>query len=299
MVFSRRWSVESKEFELVIVGGETGVRLREICRGRLRSILMDRDEIAWLVRIFEELVEVEDSRVFWNQALAGFPRIIAQRCFNRHGGFLTIEEYNGGRRRDAVLVPEGRRGKGWDLFGSALQSVVEQFSVRGSGVAAFPESQAMRGSRRSYAEVLSKSLPPLEENLGECSGPVARVPEWVKDLLKGVSTDKFVRVPVSSRSLSGERIQFPATGNLAPVKLSNVPEKALTSSCGPTVSNQQGVMGEVASDSRHRHLHFGESLELLNLRETLLKLHVDIGVCLEKLDLVEDGLVGKKCCFSH
>jgi hypothetical protein len=64
MACTRSWAVESKFFELVVVGGETGARLRENCRGKLRSILLDRDEIAWLVRIFEELVEVEDSRVF-------------------------------------------------------------------------------------------------------------------------------------------------------------------------------------------------------------------------------------------
>jgi len=36
-------------------------------------------------------------------------------------------------------------------------------------------------------------------------------------------------------------------GNSAPVKLSNDPVKVLTSSCGTTVSNQQAVMGGVAS----------------------------------------------------
>jgi hypothetical protein len=81
-------------------------------------------------------------------------------------------------------------------------------------------------------------LPPLEENLSECSGSVARVPKWVRDLSKAVSMDKTARVPVSSGSISGERIQFPAKGNSAPVKLSNDPVKVLTSSCGPMVSNQ-------------------------------------------------------------
>jgi hypothetical protein len=72
-------------------------------------------------------------------------------------------------------------------------------------VVEIPEVQALRG-RRSYAEVLLKNLPPLEENLGECSGPVARVlPIWVRDLSKGDSTDKTVRVPVSRRSISGKR----------------------------------------------------------------------------------------------
>jgi hypothetical protein len=52
--------VESKDFELLVVGSEIGVRFCESCKGMLRSILMDRDEIAWLVHIFEELVVVEE-----------------------------------------------------------------------------------------------------------------------------------------------------------------------------------------------------------------------------------------------
>jgi hypothetical protein len=39
MGFSRRWSVESKDYELLVVGGETGVRVRESCKGRMRPIL--------------------------------------------------------------------------------------------------------------------------------------------------------------------------------------------------------------------------------------------------------------------
>jgi hypothetical protein len=100
MGFSSSWSVESKEFELRVVGGETGVRIREYYKGRKRSIFLDRDELAWLVRIFEDLVRVEDSRVFWNQSLQGFPRVLAQRCFNIHGGFLVVEEFSGDRRSD-------------------------------------------------------------------------------------------------------------------------------------------------------------------------------------------------------
>jgi hypothetical protein len=44
--------VESKDLELVVAGGETGVRFRENCKGKMRSIFLERDEIAWLVRIF-------------------------------------------------------------------------------------------------------------------------------------------------------------------------------------------------------------------------------------------------------
>jgi hypothetical protein len=69
--------VESKDFELLLVGGEIGVCIRECCRGKKRSILLDRDELAWLVRIFEDLARVEDFRVFWNQSQHGFPQVLA------------------------------------------------------------------------------------------------------------------------------------------------------------------------------------------------------------------------------
>jgi hypothetical protein len=106
MGFHRRRSVESKDLELLVVGGETGVRVCESCKGKMRSILLDRDELAWLVSIYEDLVVVEDSRVFWNQSQPGFPWIIAQHCFNRHGGFLVVEEFIDDRRSGSVLIQE-------------------------------------------------------------------------------------------------------------------------------------------------------------------------------------------------
>jgi hypothetical protein len=54
MSFSSSWSVESKEFELRVVGGKTGVCIREYCKWKKRSILLVRDELAWLVRIWLE-----------------------------------------------------------------------------------------------------------------------------------------------------------------------------------------------------------------------------------------------------
>jgi hypothetical protein len=63
-------------------------------------------------------VVVEDSWVFWNQSQLGFSRIIAQRCFNRHGFFLVFKEFIGDRRSGSVLILEGRTSKGWEIFHS-------------------------------------------------------------------------------------------------------------------------------------------------------------------------------------
>jgi hypothetical protein len=121
MAGSRKWSVESKEFELLIKEGITGVRIFERNKRIQRSILLLKEELAWLARIGEELAAVESSEVFWDQSRAGYPRIIAQKCSNRHGCFLTIEEFDGRRRCGSIIVPEGRFGQGWSHFISEVR----------------------------------------------------------------------------------------------------------------------------------------------------------------------------------
>ena len=77
---------------------------------------MQKDELAWLVGSVEEVVAVETSKVFWDQSRAGYPWIIAHKCSNRHGRFLTIEEFDGRRRVGVILIPEGHYGQGWERF---------------------------------------------------------------------------------------------------------------------------------------------------------------------------------------
>jgi hypothetical protein len=185
MGFSSSWSVESKEFEMVVVGGESGVRIRESCKGKNRSILLDRAELAWLLNSFENLVCVEDSRVFWDQSQHGFPRIIAQRHLNRHGGFMVIEEFNGDRRKDSIFILEGRSGQGWNRFRAELCLVSDYFRVGLRATVGEPKFPANRRGRRSFAEVLAKTTPPMDAPFGDVSGPVARVPRWVRERSEG------------------------------------------------------------------------------------------------------------------
>jgi hypothetical protein len=109
----RSWSVEAKIFELQIKGGDTGVRIFERSKQRMSSIFIRRDEVAWLVGALEEVAEAEKPVVFWDQSRAGHPRIITQKRSNRHGRFLSIEEFDGRRRSGIILIPEGRYGQGW------------------------------------------------------------------------------------------------------------------------------------------------------------------------------------------
>ena len=120
MAESRRWPVESKEFELQIKGGASGVRIFERKR-KQRSIFLKKDEVAWLAKTVKEVVVVEMSEVFWDQSSAGYPMIITQKCSNMHQRFLTVEEFDGRRICGAILIPKGRYGQGWDRFVSEVR----------------------------------------------------------------------------------------------------------------------------------------------------------------------------------
>ena len=87
--------MESKVFKVLIKGGATGVRIVERSHNKRTSIFVQRNELAWLVRSVEEVVELETSEVFWDQSRVGCPQIIVQKRSNRHGRFLTIEEFEG------------------------------------------------------------------------------------------------------------------------------------------------------------------------------------------------------------
>jgi hypothetical protein len=123
MECNRRWKVESKEFEVLIKRGATGVRIIERSHSKRRSIFVQRNELAWLMKTVEEVVDVETHEVFWDQSRARYPRIIVQKCSNRHGRFLTIEEFEGRRKIGTILILEGRYGQGWCRLISELRQV--------------------------------------------------------------------------------------------------------------------------------------------------------------------------------
>jgi len=169
-----------------VVGGFTGIRIREKCKGVTRSILLHRDEAVWLIKSFDELVSVQDSRVFWNQSVAGFPRILGQQCSNRHGYFLLVEEYEGRKKSGSILVPKGRYGEGWERFEVELRLAMSYLQADQSRVTKqisapeVPLAGTKLETRRSFAEVLTSSLPVSEEPFGPSIQPLARIPRWLE-----------------------------------------------------------------------------------------------------------------------
>jgi len=274
---SRWWSVESKEFGLSVVGGFTGIRIHERRKGVLRSILIDKDEAAWLIKSFHDLVTVLDSRVFWNQTVSGFPRILAQQCANRHGYFLTIEEYEGRRRKGSVLVPKGRFGEGWKRFGEELRLALNSL-LAGSSPEHFKGKAVLQPNRlferrRSYADVLRAPLP-KEAGL--------KMEELAKDF------------PAKPAGQKAEKMEKDFPPNPAGLKIQNagLAEPSDRVSVSDLRGRGEGYSPSVLP-SAPRKSHVGDCLELCSIRKTLETLHEEIRFCLAGLRQLEDEVMGR------
>jgi hypothetical protein len=303
MSSSRRWSVESKEFALSVVGGFTGIRIHERRKGVTRSILIDQDEAAWLLKSFHDLVTAHDCRVFWNQSVSGFPRILAQQCANRHGYFLTLEEYEGRRRKGSVLVPKGKFGEGWKRFGEELRLALNSL-LAGS----FPKhaqgkevSQSKSHSeRRSYAEVLRASLPKdtasfyftEEDSRIRATSPAKGCRDQGVLMANldtanhaGLKIDKLEKdFSVEPAGLKTEEMKKVFPAKPAGMKI----QKSLSTTSSSELASDLRGRGAGSSPSMlataPRKFHVDDCLELRSIRKTLETLYVEVGHCLERFN---------------
>ena len=44
-------------------------------------------------------------------------------CFNNHGRFIRISEFTTNRKQIFLVIPEGEKGKGWEILKSTLSSM--------------------------------------------------------------------------------------------------------------------------------------------------------------------------------
>ena len=129
----------------------------------------------------KEVVVVETSEVFWDGSRAGYPRVIIHKCANKHGRFLTVEEFDGRRRCGAILVPKGHVGQGWICFVSEI-SLANSALQKAREIRERKKELKMR-NRRSYVEVLGQSSHPEEDCFNYFPEPIAKVPRWLKEAL--------------------------------------------------------------------------------------------------------------------
>jgi hypothetical protein len=206
MAVASSWFVESKEYEMLIRGGNAGLRFVERSKKKQSSIFVHGDELVWLVGAVEEVMNVGTPEVFWDSSRAGSPRIIVQRRSNRHGRYITIEEVGDSKRSGIILIPEGHHGQGWTSLTSELRrarsSLWKGREFRENKVERKVERTG--SGRRSYAEVVGLSREPGDECFPAYNEPIARVPKWLKEASAAMEKDRSQNLPDGDDDTSGE-----------------------------------------------------------------------------------------------
>jgi hypothetical protein len=285
----RRWcTVESKHFVMDVEGVASGLRIQEFSRGVSRSIFLNHKDSSWLLESMEELLSAKSSDAFWRRSRIGFPGIFAQRCANKHGRYLIVEDFGTGRRRGLIIVPEGRKGVGWTSFHSELSSAVKQMKVsrnmdipptrpllkkitvpRASEItrkAELPESS----HRRSFAEMVKKTMDKPVTILSRNATKQSKLPE----LNSGLGKEKM---PVTTMSKTATK-----QSKLPEMNSGLVKEKMRLADVAHPHSSKPVAPSSVSMNSAKRLVKV--PCQKLCLRETLERIRRDVICCLHWLD---------------
>jgi hypothetical protein len=267
-----------------------------------------RDELAWLLGALEEVVDVETSEVFWDQSRAGYPRIIMQKCWNRYGRFVTIEEFDGRRRSSTILIPEGRFGQGWARFIVGLDRIRSSFREgrklnEGREPRECKEAKVVIG-RRHYVEVMWLSTQLEEECFHAYKEPIAKVSSWLKKASAELEKAKEKgKLPVTyAQAVDGGVWEKASTkSHIQPKSVCDSMERAGCDIGGERASaftTQAKVLAGVACSLipelpkrlkravNNEMSAFNAKQELCSIREWLGQLRGELDAGIERLDVV-------------
>lgn len=105
----RFFFIEAKTFEFIIEpwGNAIWLRIVEQGKGYLRSIVLEKGGVAWLLSMLGEVVEEENVK-FIRKFRDSSKAFLGMRSNNSHGSYLVFEEFNGGGRTGFIIIPEGK-----------------------------------------------------------------------------------------------------------------------------------------------------------------------------------------------
>jgi hypothetical protein len=307
--------VESKSVQLVVEEGSTGLWMREKCRGVIHSIFLNKRDCFWLLESLEELLIASSTEDFWRRSRSGSPGIFVQRCANRHGRFLVVEDFGGGKRRGFILVPEGRSGEGWKSFVLELRAVVNFLKSRtipkpaqASSVKESKLQAPIPSNRRSFAEVMMQNCPETL-HLPKSAMKSMKVPVSLTAQQKNNSVKPFVLMkrPASELPKMPERppvqplkapAKYESKRRPAPKPKPKLPESFLPKIQGSSFPASLSGLGngadkvdllrlgrdgsDIASEVNGHP--FGENPERVSFRNTLNRLKRDVERCLKWVD---------------
>ena len=195
--------MERKTF-LVRLEGEHGgnwCSIKEHSKGSVYVLGFEKEEVRWLIEHLTKAIEMKSNLGFNRKFRGKFCVHLLEVCFNNHGRFIRISEFATNRKPIFLVIPEGEKGRGWEILKSALSSMsVVPLSN------AFEKRRQYRVERVIHNHVgpLYRSFANVVRDKGQRRGGLVLVGRWAQAVVCECSADsvKWVEVGrVVARSL--------------------------------------------------------------------------------------------------
>jgi hypothetical protein len=124
-----RFFVEAKSFSFSVEEGKSTLCVEERRRGFLGSVFLGPRGVDWLLDILEELLRSSGSEDFSKSIRVDSKALTVKRGGNRNGRFLVVTTQAVDDRRNIIVLPEGREGRGWGRFAGELSKVKDFFEA--------------------------------------------------------------------------------------------------------------------------------------------------------------------------
>ena len=115
-------AIESKSFDLTIVGTVENVLKISEGRGRRTSVLLPENVALWLLRAWGRFYKSKSSN-WCNQVCQGSSIFLLESKRNRAGKFLLLSVINKDRRT-FIIFPGGWNERGWTKIFDAFTEIV-------------------------------------------------------------------------------------------------------------------------------------------------------------------------------
>jgi hypothetical protein len=158
--------VEAKSFRFSVEAGSPELWVEEKRKGFSGSAVFWLSCTAWVLLRVEEVLGNSGMEDFIKSFREGSKVTITRKGENRSGQFLEVAVYGGGRK-EGILFPEGRDGRGWSRVSGELSKILDFLgtTVGSSSSGSLPPSSGSpsgvklgKGTGRpSFAEVVSSS----------------------------------------------------------------------------------------------------------------------------------------------
>ncbi|RVX08577.1 hypothetical protein CK203_014299 [Vitis vinifera] len=92
-------------------------------RGSVYVLGFEKVEVGWLIEQLTKAIELKSYLGFNKKYRGKFCVHLLEVSFNNHGRFIRISEFATNRKPTFLVIPEGKKGRGWENLKSALASL--------------------------------------------------------------------------------------------------------------------------------------------------------------------------------